>query len=117
MLLLERNIIRKKQVEKIPKLDAGNNDSKEYKVEAICNSIVYSNKLKSYPLELYYLVAWKGYSEEKNTWELILAIQYLQKLIRLFHKDYFKKLIATFLLIDSAPSRARPTIRPIRPTK
>lgn len=33
-----------------------NGGSKKYNIEAICNSVVYANKLKSYPPGLYYLV-------------------------------------------------------------
>ena len=36
MSLLEQNITRKEQIsEEVPELDAGNKDSKEYKVQAI----------------------------------------------------------------------------------
>lgn len=48
------------------KLDQG--DSEEYKVKAIWNSKVYAKKLNNgHLLGVYYLVFWKGYSEEKNT--------------------------------------------------
>ena len=33
--LLEQDFIKKKRVQKIPKLDASNDDSKEYKIETI----------------------------------------------------------------------------------
>ena len=47
--------------------NAGDNDSGEYKVEAIRNSAVYANELESGHLPgFYYLVLCKGYSEEKN---------------------------------------------------
>ena len=68
MLLLEQNTTKKEQVEKIPELDANNDNSKKYKVETIWDSAVYINKLKSYHLPgLYYLVIWKSYFKEKNT--------------------------------------------------
>ena len=35
IILLKQDIIKKKQVKKIPKLNAGNNNSKKYKVKAI----------------------------------------------------------------------------------
>ena len=47
---------KKERVEKVPELDAGDNN-KEYKVEAICDSAVYTMKLESGHLPgLYYLV-------------------------------------------------------------
>ena len=47
-------------------LEAGN--SEEYKVEAIWDSAVYANESESGQLPgIYYLIAWKGYPEEKNT--------------------------------------------------
>lgn len=49
---------------------------KEDKIEVMCNSKVYAKKLNSSHLsaDFYYLVLWKGYSEEKNIWEPALAI-------------------------------------------
>ena len=47
MSLLEYNITKKKKVKKIPKLDNSNNNSTEYKVEAIWESAIYTNKLES----------------------------------------------------------------------
>ena len=59
VLLLEQNTTRKGRMsEKVPKLNAGNQNSKEYKVEAIWDSAVYINKWESGHLPgLYYLVA------------------------------------------------------------
>ena len=67
--LLEQDTTRKEQVyEKLTELDFEAGDSEEYEVKAIWDSAVYANKLKSgYLPGLYYLVAWKGYSEEENT--------------------------------------------------
>ena len=57
MSLLEQNIIKKDQVKKVLKLDNRNNSIEKYKVKAICNSVVYVNKLESNHLSsLYYLV-------------------------------------------------------------
>ena len=76
----------------VAKLDARNNESGEYKVEAICDSAAYIRESETSHLpELYYLVSWKSYPEEENTWEPALAIQQLRKLISSFHKDYLDK--------------------------
>lgn len=54
--------------ENTTKLDAGNNNSKKYKMKAIYNSAIYRKKLKSgYLLVLYYLIFWKEYLEKKST--------------------------------------------------
>ena len=46
-------------------LEAGN--SKEYKVEAVRDSVVYASKSESGQLpDLYYLVAWKEYPSKEN---------------------------------------------------
>ena len=67
MSLLEQDSTKKERVEKVSELDAGD-DSEEYEVEAIWDSAVYAMESKSgYLSWLYYLVAWKGYPEEKNT--------------------------------------------------
>ena len=72
--LLEQDTTKKKRVEKVPELDAGDN-SEEFKVEAIWDSTVYTikSKLGHLPV-LYYLVAWQGYPEEENTWQPVLAV-------------------------------------------
>lgn len=50
-------------------------NSQEYKVEIINNSKIYTKKSDSgYLFNLYYLVLWKGYSKEENTWEPVSAI-------------------------------------------
>ena len=65
MSLLEQIITRKEQVKenaiKLVELDISNNYNKEYKVEIIWNSAVYTKKLTNYLPELYYLVFWKSY--------------------------------------------------------
>ena len=55
---LEKDTTRKGPVsKKVLELDASNEDSKEYKIEAIWDSAVYANKLESGHLQdLYYLV-------------------------------------------------------------
>ena len=55
------------QEENAEKLDADDN-SGEYEVETIQDSMVYVRESKSGPLSvLYYLVLWKRYIEEENT--------------------------------------------------
>ena len=82
-------------------------------MEAIWDSAVYANKLESGHLPShYYLVVWKGYPEEENTWEPLSAVQHLKKLISSFHKDHLEKPTATSLPIDSAPPMARPIVKP-----
>ena len=115
MSLLEQDTTKKERVEKIPESDAGDN-SKKYKVEVIWDSGVYAMESESGHLPgLYYLVAWKGYPEEENTWEPVSAVQHLRKLISSFHKDHPEKPTATSPPVDSAPPMARPTVKPARP--
>ena len=98
-------------------LDADNDDNKEYEVEAIWDSAVYASKWESgYLPGLYYLVAWKDYPKEENTWEPLSTVQYLKKLISCFYKEYLKKPIATFPPINSALLIARPTVKPTKST-
>ena len=47
-------------------LDANDNESGDYKVEAICNSVVYARESAGHLPGFYYLVSWKSYLEEKN---------------------------------------------------
>ncbi len=111
MLLLKQDITKKGQVETAIELDESN--SEEYKVEAICNSKVYTKELyNGHLLGFYYLVSWKGYPKKKNTWKPALAMLHLCRLINTFHWDYPKKPIATFLPIDSAPPMARLIVKP-----
>ena len=97
--------------ENVTKLDAGDDKSGEYKVDAICNSAVYVRKPADYLPKFYYLVSCKDYLKEENIWELYSAVQYLRKLISLFHKDHPDKLIAIFEAINTAPPIARLTIK------
>ena len=110
--LLEQNTTKKERVDKqVTELEAG--DSKEYKIEAIWDSVVYASKLESGQLlGLYYLVAWKGYFEKENTWEPLSAVQHLKKLISCFYKKHLEKPTATFPPINSTLPMARPTVRP-----
>ena len=99
----------------MPELDASDN-GKEYEVEAISDSAVYTNELQSgHLLGLYYLVAWKGNPKKENIWKLLSAIQHLKKLISSFHKNYLKKLIAISPPINSVSLIVRSTIKPTQP--
>lgn len=79
MLLLEQNIIGKSYIIKGNKLleleqnlDTRNN--KEYEIKTICNSKIYAKKALNQLLKLYYLVFWKSFLKDKNTWRPILAL-------------------------------------------
>ncbi len=86
-------------------------DDKEYEVEAIIDSAVYGQQANNSQMPgLYYLVLWKDYPEEENTWKPSLAVINLRKLISTFHKEYPEKLTATSPPLDSTPPMARPTI-------
>ncbi len=85
-------------------------DNKEYEVKAIIDSAVYSQQANDQMLGLDYLVSWKSYSKEENTWETSSIIIHLRKLISTFHKEYPEKPIVISLLLHSALSIARPTI-------
>ena len=113
--LLEQNTTRKGQMNELfpkpePEFDAGNN--KKYEVEAIIDSAVYAKKAKKHLSGLYYLVLRKGYPEEESTCELSSAVIHLRKMISTFYKDYLKKPTAIFLLLDSSPPMAKPSIKP-----
>ena len=56
--LLEQDTTRKGRVsEEIPELDAGDEDSEQYEVEAIRDSAVYARESEGHLPGLYYLVA------------------------------------------------------------
>ena len=93
-------------------LDAGDDEGGEYEVEAIRDSAVYARESAGHLPGLYYLVSWKGYPEEENTWEPYSAVQHLRKLISLFHKDHPDKPTAISEAIDTVPPIAKPIIKP-----
>ena len=113
--LLEKDTTRKRRVDEEVKqieFDKGDNESRKYEVEVIWDNAVYTRESKSGHLSsLYYLVSWKGYPKEENTWEPASVVGHLRKLINSFHKDYPDTLTATTPAIDTTPPMARPTIR------
>ena len=74
--------------EKIIKLKFKADDNKKYKVKAIWDSIANANKAKKHLPGLYYLIAWKEYLEEKNTWKPSSAVWHIKKLINSFYKKH-----------------------------
>ncbi len=113
MSLLEQDTTRKGRVDKAlpePEKEFEAGDNKEYEVEAIIDSAVYGQQANNQMPDLYYLVLWKGYPEEENTWEPSSAVIYLRKLISTFHKEHLEKPTPTSPPLDSAPPMARPTI-------
>ena len=106
MSLLEQDTTNKEQVdENVTKFEAENEE--EYEVEGIQNSAVYAKETEAGHLSsLYYLVSWKGYTEEKDTWEPVLAVQHLRKLIGTFHKDKPSKPTATSPPVNTVPLMA-----------
>ena len=73
--LLEQDTTRKERVDKkITQLEFEAGNSKEYKMEAIQDIAVYANKAKGYLPGLYYLVIWKRYTKEENTWKSSSAV-------------------------------------------
>ena len=115
VFLLKQNTTRKERVDKrVTELELEAGGSGKYEVEAIWNSAVYASKLESGQLlGLYYLVAWKGYREEENTWKRLSAAQHLKKLISCFPKKHPEKPTAIFPPINSAPPMAMLIVRPI----
>ena len=117
MSLLEQNTTNKGQVDKIALPEAEKDmefevgGDKEYEVKAIINSVVYGQQAKNNQMPgLYYLVLWKGYLKEENTWKPSLAIIHLQKLISTFHKEHLEKPTAIFLFLNFVLPIAKPTV-------
>ena len=80
-------------------------------MEPIRDSAVYAKEADRHLPGLYYLVAWKGYPEEENTWEPSLAVMHLRKMVSTFHKDHPEKPTATSASLNSVPPMAKPTIQ------
>lgn len=53
-------------------------EEEEYEVEEILNSRIYRNKVQ-------YLIKWKGYSMEENTWQSLADVQHAKEAIEHFH--------------------------------
>lgn len=92
MSLLKQKIIKKRRVNNITlpesekEIEVGNN--KKYRVKATIDSVVYGKKANNQMLDLYYLISRKGYSKNESTWEPLIAVKHLQKLINTFHKKH-----------------------------
>ncbi len=114
--LIEKDTTRKRQVgETISLLEVegnGDGDGEEYEIEAIRDSEVYTRESESHLPGFYYLISWKGYPKEKNTWEPSLAIQHLRRLVRTFHKEHLEKSTATSTPVNSASPMAKPAVKP-----
>ncbi len=114
MSLLEQVTIRKGRVDKATSQLEFKNDSdgNEYKVEAICDSAVDVRGSNSGHLPgLYYLVSWKSYPEEENTWDPASTIQHLRRLVSIFHKGHLEKTTATLPQVDSVSPMTKPTVK------
>lgn len=78
LLLLEKNISRKKQVNKVTfqlKFDVKDDNSKEFQVEAIYDNEIYVIELENnHLLGIYYMVTRKDCAKENDTWRLVFAI-------------------------------------------
>ena len=67
MSLLQQDTTRKGNVdENETELDTGDNEGREYEVEAICDSAIYARESTSHLPGLYYLVFGRNYLEEEN---------------------------------------------------
>ena len=114
--LLEQDLIKKAQVVKLQELEQEESldirNDKQYKIEIIYNSKIYPKKKTIDQLQkLYYLVSWKSYREEKNTWEPVLVVIYLCKMINTFYKNYLDKLIEMLPPLDFALPIAKLTTK------
>ena len=90
MSQLRQDITRKGRMNKfakVPEFEFEASNDKEYKVEAIQNSAVYIEEIDRHLPRLYYLVTWKGYLEEENTWKPFSTVIHLWKIVNTFHKN------------------------------
>ena len=94
----------------MPEFELSND--KEYEVDAIRDSAVYAKETHRHlPGLYYYLLTWKGYLEEENTWELSSAVLHLRKIVSTLHKDHLEKSTITSTPLDSTLPMAKPTIQ------
>ena len=109
--LLEQDTTKKSRMNEflVPELEPS--DDKEYEVEAIWDSVVYTKKADGYFLGLYYLVAWKGYPKKENTWVPSLTVMHLRKMVSTFHKDHPEKPTVIWAPLDSALPMTKPAIQ------
>ena len=115
IFLLEQDIIRKVRIgQKTLQLEfKDNGKGKEYEVKAIRNNRVYAKQSESGQLpELYYLISWRDFSEEENTWEPASAIQHLWMLASTFYKENSDKSTTTSTPVNTTLSTARPIVKP-----
>lgn len=84
----------------------------KYKIKAICNSAIYINEIAEGQLpKLYYLVFYKDNPKLESTWESILTVFQLRKLINIFHKKNWEKPIAISASFDSTPQMIYPLVK------
>ena len=91
----------------VPEFRAG--DDKMYEMEPIWDSAFYTKEADGHLQKLYYLVAWKGYLKEENTWEPFLTVIHLRKMASTFYKDHSEKLTMTSVPLGSTLLIAKPT--------
>ena len=112
--LLEKNTDRKGRVDEVTfQLEfVGDSDGKEYKVEAIQNRTVYAKKSEGGHLPgIYYLVSWKSYPEEENTWESASVVYHLGRLVSIYHEEHLEKSTTRSPQVNSVPPMTRPTVK------
>ena len=86
-------------------------------MEAIQDSAVYVKEVDRHLTDFYYLLSWKRYLEEENTWEPSSAIQYLRKLLSKFYHKNPNRPTATSPPIYIASPMAKPIVKPTESSK
>lgn len=114
MTLLKQNIIRKKQANKLLKLEPEFNveKNKKYKVTIIQDNVIYTKLAENQLSKLYYLVFWTSFLEDRSIEELASAIMRLQKMISTFHKHYLEKSTSMSLCLNSVSPIIRLLVKP-----